>query len=269
MTDWRGSEGFGYIQFQDGRRAYVSRDAVPGAELQTGDAVVGDVVGDASSPGSWTAVNVRMASGATSEADLQQSLVAAVGRLMSSGALTGVQMSADLGHAALGGEDAVVSEWHEAGGYGFLMMDDGRRAFIHRSMLGQHPGQGPTVGSRLRVTIKPDPRNPGKWTVDRVLGQPLEAAACAAAPAGSTANGTVASWNEDGGYGFLDMEDGRRAYIHRSMFGGTGSLAVGSCLLVSTRPDSRNPGKICVDEVLGGDIINSGAGPPAKKARLG
>merc|ERR1712083_93872 len=85
---------------------------------------------------------------------------------------------------------------------------------------------------------------------------------------GTTGRGVVASWSEDGGYGFLNMEDGRRAYIHRSMFGGTGSLAVGTSLLVSTRPDSRNPGKICVDEVLAGDIIYSrdpiGA-PPSKK----
>ncbi|CAK0803000.1 unnamed protein product [Prorocentrum cordatum] len=269
VTDWRGNEGFGYIQFQDGRRARVLRDAVLGAELRTGDAVVGDVAGDASSPGSWVAVNVRVAPSAAVEADLQRSLAAAVGSLMSSGALAGGQTLASLGHAVQGGEDAVVSEWNEAGGYGFLTTGDGRRAFIHRSMLGQLPGQGLAVGSTMRVTVKPDPRNPGKWTVDQVVAQPPGAPQGAAPPMGDTASGTVASWNEDGGYGFLDMEDGRRAYIHRSMFGGAGSLAVGSRLLVSTRPDSRNPGKLCVGEVLAGDIVDSGAGPPAKRARPG
>ncbi|CAK0803003.1 unnamed protein product [Prorocentrum cordatum] len=158
VTDWRGNEGFGYIQFQDGRRARVLRDAVLGAELRTGDAVVGDVAGDASSPGSWVAVNVRVAPSAAVEADLQRSLAAAVGSLMSSGALAGGQTLASLGHAVQGGEDAVVSEWNEAGGYGFLTTGDGRRAFIHRSMLGQLPGQGLAVGSTMRVTVKPDPR---------------------------------------------------------------------------------------------------------------
>ncbi|CAK0803001.1 unnamed protein product [Prorocentrum cordatum] len=237
----RASPGFGYIQFQDGRRARVLRDAVLGAELRTGDAVVGDVAGDASSPGSWVAVNVRVAPSAAVEADLQRSLAAAVGSLMSSGALAGGQTLASLGHAVQGGEDAVVSEWNE----------------------------GLAVGSTMRVTVKPDPRNPGKWTVDQVVAQPPGAPQGAAPPMGDTASGTVASWNEDGGYGFLDMEDGRRAYIHRSMFGGAGSLAVGSRLLVSTRPDSRNPGKLCVGEVLAGDIVDSGAGPPAKRARPG
>jgi len=73
---------------------------------------------------------------------------------------------ADLGDA-VNPMEAVVQQWNEAGGYGFLALDDGRRVYIHRSNLG---GDGSlVVGHRLLVTILPDKRNPGKWSVGEVL----------------------------------------------------------------------------------------------------
>jgi len=189
--------------------------------------------------------------------------------------------------SSAGGDEGTVTDWHEAGGYGFLSMDDGRRAYIHRNSFGGKGGL--TVGSRMRVTTKPDPRNPGKWSVDQVLAEGEEPPAsnseygsAAASNHESAASlhdqaqgqehseaeeGVVSDWKEDGGYGFMSMQDGRRAYIHRSAFGGVGSLATGMSLQVTTKPDPRNPGKWCVAEVLT-VIAGDDDEPDAKRMRF-
>merc|ERR1712113_1008275 len=46
------------------------------------------------------------------------------------------------------------------------------------------------------------------------------------------------------------MNDGRRAYIHRSAFGGSGSLSIGMRLRVTIQEDTRNPGKWSVGKVV-------------------
>mmetsp|Transcript_59912 Transcript_59912/g.188141 ORF Transcript_59912/g.188141 Transcript_59912/m.188141 type:complete len:114 (+) Transcript_59912:588-929(+) len=84
--------------------------------------------------------------------------------------------------------------------------------------------------------------------------------------------GTVSAWKEEGGYGFLSMADGRRAYIHRNVFGGSGSLVIGMVMQVTLKPDPRNPGKWCVGEVV--EITSAGQGvaaeePATKRLRLG
>merc|ERR1712232_1303600 len=181
-----------------------------------------------------------------------------------------LKLAAAQGGQVHGGEEGVLMDWKEDGGYGFLMMDDGRRAYIHRSMLGLSQGSNLPLGFRLRVTTGPDPRNPGKWCVETVIGsvqdspgKPLiENAArqpslqIGQGPAGE--EGVVTDWKEEGGYGFLMMDDGRRAYVHRTMLASAAvlgivgpSLVVGTRLRVLTRPDSRNPGKWCVEHVLG------------------
>merc|ERR1719210_1934046 len=65
-------------------------------------------------------------------------------------------------------EEGVVTEWKEDGGYGFLTMDDGRRAYVHRRVLWSDRASL-VIGARMRVTIGPDLRDPGKWCVESVL----------------------------------------------------------------------------------------------------
>jgi len=159
-------------------------------------------------------------------------------------------------------EDCVVTEWNQAGGYGFVLMDDKRRAFIHRNTFG---GQGDLlVGMRLRVTTKPDPRNPGKWCVGEIIGELTGEPPPSRWAQGQAEEGTVAEWNQTGGYGFLNMDDGKRAYIHRNFFGGSGDLLVGMRLRVTTRPDPRNPGKFCVENVVS---FGETSEPQAKRMR--
>jgi len=244
VTQWS-ERGFGFIQFSDSRRAYVHTSFCGGQHLKEGETVSAELVADSQNPGKWAAHNVKL------------------------GPL---------------GEDGVVTEWREDGGYGFMAIDDGRRAYIHRSAIG---GSGSlVVGMRLRVDLKPDPRNPGKWCVAQVrsqltnepseseltelsqerllqqqqqqqqqldqLQQQLHEQQHQPAVLQDTedgANGTVTEWHDDSGYGFLTLDDGRRAYVHRSVFGGTGTLPLGMRLHVIVRADTRNPGKLCIGEI--------------------
>jgi len=252
VTQWN-ERGFGFIEFTDGRRAYVHSINCGGEHLVQGEIVNAEVVDDYKTPGKFTAQNVRR----------------------------GVM-----------GEDGTVTEWSDAGGYGFLQMDDAKRAYVHRSALGG--ALGLTVGQRLRVILKPDSRNPGKWMVHDVKGelQPLQAddmrlqrhsvqrqqyvapadhAELAVQAGIGGEDGTVVEWHEDGGYGFLTMDDQRRVYVHRSFFGGIpghGSLRVGQRLRVATRPDARNAGKWCVAEVFG-ELTDPTQPPPPPAPAVG
>mmetsp|Transcript_2716 Transcript_2716/g.8303 ORF Transcript_2716/g.8303 Transcript_2716/m.8303 type:complete len:688 (-) Transcript_2716:111-2174(-) len=229
VSEWD-PRGFGFVKTDDGRRAYIHNSSAGGEHLQVGEIISAQIVPDPQNPGKWAALNVQ--------------------RGLSTG------------------EMGTVSEWHEAGGYGFFSMDDGRRAYVHRNAFG---GKGSlTVGARMSVTTKPDPRNPGKWCVGEVrsdLGAGEQAQAGSRVETGGlgmsqpqqpSEGGTVSEWHEAGGYGFLSMDDGRRAYIHRNAFGGKGSLVVGSKLQVTTKPDPRNAGKWCVGQVLT-PVLGSGS----------
>eukprot|EP00927_Polykrikos_kofoidii_P078168 TRINITY_DN7501_c1_g1_i1.p1 TRINITY_DN7501_c1_g1~~TRINITY_DN7501_c1_g1_i1.p1 ORF type:complete len:648 (-),score=111.37 TRINITY_DN7501_c1_g1_i1:120-2063(-) len=254
VTRWT-DRGFGFIEFTDGQRAYCHKSQAGGENLAVGQIVTAVLGIDSKNPD-------KIAAHAVQKGPL--------------------------------GEDGVVTEWREEGGYGFMLLDDGRRAYVHGSVLGG--GSNLVVGQRLRVRTRPDSRNAGKWCVaevkaelatgaavpgqstaltDKSIVELLGAlagapgakpetslalmktdtlaisAAAASAAAGQEADGTVSKWKEEGGYGFLSMDDGRRIYIHRNFFGGVGSLQVGQRLRVTTKPDPRNPGKWCVDQVVG------------------
>merc|ERR1712216_230044 len=60
-------------------------------------------------------------------------------------------------------------------------------------------------------------------------------------PAEEPCPGSVIRWDERG-FGFVQCEDGRKAYVHHSAFG-SGNLAVGEQVSVTVAPDQRNPEK--------------------------
>eukprot|EP00929_Paragymnodinium_shiwhaense_P112197 TRINITY_DN80457_c0_g1_i1.p1 TRINITY_DN80457_c0_g1~~TRINITY_DN80457_c0_g1_i1.p1 ORF type:complete len:626 (+),score=101.87 TRINITY_DN80457_c0_g1_i1:112-1989(+) len=153
-----------------------------------------------------------------------------------------------------GAVEAVVTEWKSEGGYGFVELGDGRKAYVHRSFFGETGDL--TIGEQLQVTVGPDERNPGKWRVLEIVG--------ATPHMSDTVDGVVAEWKEDGGYGFINLDDGRRAYIHRSFLGGAETLVNGQRLRVTLKPDDRNPGKFSVQSILG-ELVEEGTLPPEKQ----
>jgi len=221
VVQWS-ERGFGFIELEDGRRAYVHASQTEGGDLQLEQVVNCVIEEDARRPGKWAAKQVQ------------------------SGPL---------------GEDGEVVEWNQKGGFGFLSMDDGRRAYIHASFMG---GGNLEVGRRLRVRTKPDPRNAGKWCVAEVKSEiswqndsedgglqpiserPEKRARREAPPPPETfeeasCTGSVVQWDERG-FGFVQLEDGRRAYVHHSAFG-SGNLLLGEQVFVTVAPDRRNAGK--------------------------
>mmetsp|Transcript_7390 Transcript_7390/g.20705 ORF Transcript_7390/g.20705 Transcript_7390/m.20705 type:complete len:508 (-) Transcript_7390:302-1825(-) len=229
VAEWN-DKGFGFIQFSDGRRAYVHKSACADQQLTVGQAVSGAIVEDPRNPGKWAAQDVVPASD--------------------------------------GRPQGVVAQWNEKG-FGFIHLSDGRRAFVHNS---ECEGQSPlSVGETVSASIVADAQNPGKLAaqgVKRVQSMSMSMSTTATTTmsrsmgesGASSEEGVVVDWKEDGGYGFLSLDDGRRAYIHRSVFGSHVSLSTGMRLSVTTKQDPRNPGKWCVAEVKG-----SMGGEAAKK----
>jgi len=138
-------------------------------------------------------------------------------------------------------------------GMDFLQVSDGRRAYVHASAFG---GGSLMPGEVVNVVIIEDPQSPGKWQARSLQRGPLaEVVASAANPGQVPEDGMVVEWRHEGGYGFVAMDDGRRVYIHHSVFGG-GDLQVGLRLRVQTKPDGRNPGKWCVAAIVQTDLQN-------------
>lgn len=136
------------------------------------------------------------------------------------------------------GEWGQIQEW-SGSGFGFVSLEDGRRAYIHsndiRAFLkgreggtSRHAGEL-DVGQRLRVLTEPDSRNPGKIRVAFVLEVEYE--------------GTVREWNQQKGFGFVHTPAGLRAFVLHTAFGG-GDLYQGEQVLVSVVHDKRDPGKL-------------------------
>jgi len=134
--------------------------------------------------------------------------------------------------------EGVVADWQKRG-FGFITLADNRRVYVHASSFG---GGELKVGETVRCTLEEDDKNAGKLKANKLVRGPLGE------------EGVVKEWKKEGGFGFLDMEDGRRCYIHASVFKGTGKreLQNGMRLRVATKPDERNPGKWAVSEVKGG-----------------
>merc|ERR1711879_273416 len=143
------------------------------------------------------------------------------------------------------------------------------------------------VGARLRVITKPDPRNPGKWCVAEVkskdsdepgsqeVGELLPEDANPLLPDGAGGQswseselipGTVTSWDPRG-FGFVELEDMRRAYVHHSAFGG-GHLSVGEEVSVTVLPDRINPGKLMVATMVRHEPENSAMSAEGRVAEL-
>jgi len=236
VTQWN-EKGFGFVEFTDGRRAYVHTSACDGQHLVEGEQISAVCAADDKNPGKWAAQQVRR------------------------------------GPAEL--DSGSVTEWRDEGGYGFVQLDDGRRAYIHRTAFGE-TGSLP-VGTRLVVRVKEDSRNPGKWCVDKVLAfeeeEPVAAVAStmagstpasAAPPASSTrCSGVVTDWNGRG-FGFITLDDGRRAYVHNSQCCGE-HLEEGESIDADVVPDERTPGKWQALNVFRHQV---GAVPAAKRQRV-
>lgn len=236
VTEWS-DRGFGFITFTDNRRAYVHNSACGGEHLVEGQQVSAVVIEDAKNTGKWAAINVLKVGETppelwtepvpSSSAPPPASPQAVSQILQALAATTGTRV------------EGVVTDWHERG-FGFITLTDSRRAYVHNSQCaGQHLQQG----ERVTCVVVQDPMNPGKWAaqhVERTL-------------AGEEV--TVTDWREDSGHGFVMTDDRRRAYIHRSSFGGIGQLVVGSRLRVTLKADPRTAGKWSVEEVLAGEAL--------------
>lgn len=224
VAEWN-DRGFGFIDLEDKRRAYVHVSECLDGNLCPGEVVSCVVEQDTKNPLKWAAKQV---------------------------------------HKGTAGEDCTVSSWNHQGGFGFVNLDDGRRAYIHISAMKDRSQL--EVGERLRVITKPDERNSSKLCVAGIksgTGLPNDTFHGDLGPVAIESIGSVTHAEDDihqklfkanviewsaRGYGFVSLEDGRRAYVHHSVFG-EGNLVLGEPVAVKVVPDLRNSSKLMVKEM--------------------
>merc|ERR1712107_302054 len=103
--------------------------------------------------------------------------------------------------------------------------------------------------------LAPTAENPAEPRVVPFVDRPAVSAS------EETCTGSVTQWDEKGGFGFVQLQDGRRAYVHHSAFG-SGNLTVGEQVFVTVCPDQRNAGKWMVKTLFpdtGGLTLDSTA----------
>jgi len=231
VVEWDNNQGYGFMQMDDGRQAYVSRQALGGIEhLLVGLKLRVRTSQDARNPGKWCVAELLGSPGQDGTPDV----------------LAISQELPVMGERCTG----TVVEW-DGKGVGVVLMEDGRQAEVYDSSP-LEPGQ------IISAMLSQDPQIPGKFVAQGLELGPYMGD-----------EGTVTEWHENQGYGFIQLDDGRKLYIHRSAFGGVGGLAVGSRIRVTTKPDIRNPGKWMAGQVMSSDGTALGnTGPrPARPSR--
>merc|ERR550525_611092 len=150
--------------------------------------------------------------------------------------------------------NGTVDKW-DPRGFGFLLMEDGRSAYVHASQC--NGVNNLTQGENVSALLRPDERgmSKGRWAAFDVRKGRYEGEAA-----------SVTDWIATKGYGFVCTDDGKRAYIHRSHFGGSGDLQRGQRLKVKINSDSRNPDKLCVSKVVSMHA-KAAQDPPTKRPR--
>jgi len=204
--------------------------------------------------------------------------------------------------------EATVTQWQEDRGFGFLQLDDGRRVYVHHTVFGggtllengrcmtqvtddpRNAGkfcaaavQGPAVMSKKggnQAPMNGVGGMPGSVNTN-IMGN-FGTQTQGASPftgrhsdfqqqtgPGETYDAVVKEWVDDKGYGFLELQDGQKVYVHHTVFGG-GSLWVGMHCMAQVSGDPRNPGKLCATMVQGSAVVSKTGvmGGDMKRQRL-
>lgn len=196
VCDWFDNEGYGYLAMEDGRRVYIHRCNFMGGihhgSLIPGQCMLVTSKQDKRNPGKWCVAKVMDLDGqdVTVEGGDQDGWDGGCDEWGNSSNSDGFESwgagKKNIRHVSeaewkwnpstvaakalldcLRPKRGVVSDWNESEGFGFLMMGDGQRVYIHRSVFG---GSGDLrMGQEMQVTTQPDVRNRGKCTVKEVL----------------------------------------------------------------------------------------------------
>lgn len=256
------TSGYGFVEAEDGRRIYVHHTAFGGGDLEVGLRVCFSVAPDLRNPGKL------MAQWLVKDGD---PLPGSAGFYANQGAGAAFQ-------------PGMVMEWHEERGFGFVELLDLRKVYVHHTAFG---GGSLKIGEHCEVVVVPDQVNPGRWSAGALRGQAVvprytsgeEGAQTSGdsqqhggghSDAGGYELATVVEWREDRGFGFAELADSRRVYVHHSSFGG-GSLIVGGIIELIVKPDLVNPGKWSAASVVRGPAVEprppSAEEPAAKRLR--
>lgn len=246
VSQWNAS-GYGFLDMDDGRKAYIHSSSFGGGDLMTGTRLRVVTRPDSRNLDKWCVSEVLGEVTVVPSGPPQKMPRTAAREVWHSGAATAPQRG-----VASQLVPAEVISW-DPRGFGFVLCDgDGCRAYVHGSAFsvgGERVDL--SVGERVRVAVSVDQRDSSKFAVSSLVRL---TAGSEGAQDGDWLVGTVSDWRDDSGFGFVTLEDGRRAYVHHSTFGG-GGLTHGHACKVTVSPDRVNPGKWMVSSIVGDELL--------------
>jgi len=162
--------GYGFVQTDDARRIYVHHSAFGSGNLNLGERVSVAAIPDQRNPGKLMAHHLERDDGMASQGGDQWPTPDQAAPFSLASGPGPCSQGPSQGPSSQDGEDwlpGTVAEWHEERGYGFIVLEDGRRLYVHHSAFG---GGSLQQGSPCEATAAPDKVNHGKWSATAVRG---------------------------------------------------------------------------------------------------
>jgi cold shock CspA family protein len=148
-----------------------------------------------------------------------------------------------------------VKSWNDLKGFGFIEIPGEEDLFVHRTNLVGVDALN--VGDEVKFVIGFDDRKK-KNRAENVTGGTGSKGRGKGFGAGSH-QGTVKSWNDERGFGFIETPGEEDIFVHRNDLAGADALNVGDRVSYNREYDERK-GKHCAKSVSGGTGMKGGGG---------
>eukprot|EP00930_Biecheleria_cincta_P016955 TRINITY_DN13614_c0_g2_i1.p1 TRINITY_DN13614_c0_g2~~TRINITY_DN13614_c0_g2_i1.p1 ORF type:complete len:221 (-),score=50.20 TRINITY_DN13614_c0_g2_i1:128-733(-) len=140
--------------------------------------------------------------------------------------------------------EGVCKSFTESKGWGFVI-HDGQDVFFHINDCVQGM---PQAGDHLTFDLEPSSQTEGKMVAKNISG----------GTGGGSCEGTVKSFSDMTGYGFIEY-DGQEVFVHGKDVVG-GSLKKGNKVFFEVEPNPNKHGQLCAKNVKGGSGSAKGKG---------
>jgi cold shock CspA family protein len=152
-------------------------------------------------------------------------------------------------------KEGKVKSWNDLKGFGFIEIPGEEDLFVHRTNLVGVDALN--VGDDVKFVIGFDDRKK-KNRAENVTGGTGAKGRGKGFGQGSH-HGTVKSWNDERGFGFIETPGEEDIFVHRNDLNGADALNIGDRVSYNREYDDRK-GKHCAKSVSGGTGMKGGGG---------